>query len=163
MGNALAKTFLLFFGLMIGGSIFLVSFLNKINVVKNKAEVKIGTQTIIADVVKTEAEREKGLSGRESLGVNEGMLFVFDSEDMYPFWMKDMKFPIDVIWIRNNYIVGFAENVSPKVGSAPSETIFSPPQSIDRALELRAGRVKLLRAQVGDQVKSRPLVDIAGS
>ncbi|MFA6364908.1 MAG: DUF192 domain-containing protein [Candidatus Paceibacterota bacterium] len=163
MGNALAKTFLLFFGLLIGGSIFLVSFLNKVNVVKNKAEVKIGTQTIIADVAKNDADREKGLGGRESIGMNEGMLFIFDNEDEYPFWMKDMKFPIDVIWIRNNYIVGFAENVDPKIGSQPSETVFSPPQSIDRALELHAGRVKLLRVQVGDQVKSRPLVDISGS
>jgi hypothetical protein len=159
MGNGLSKLFLLFFSIIIGASMIAFSLLNRINLVKNKAEVKIGTQTIIADVVRTEAEREKGLSGRSDLNVNEGMLFVFDEAEVHPFWMKDMEIPIDVIWIRNGRIVGFTENVDPGIGKDASETIFSPPEPIDRALELRAGRVKLLKAETGDEVKSRPLVN----
>ena len=44
----------------------------------------------------------KGLSGRDNLADDEGMFFVFEKSDIYPFWMKDMKFAIDIIWIMED-------------------------------------------------------------
>jgi uncharacterized membrane protein (UPF0127 family) len=72
---------------------------------------------------------------------------------MYPFWMKDMKFPIDIIWISGKTIAGFAESVNPE----PEKTIFSltsysPPQPVDTVLEINAGLVKQYGFQIGDQV-----------
>src|SRR4051812_34888171 len=51
-------------------------------------------------VAKSETERQKGLSGRKSLSQNQGMIFIFDHPDKYGFWMKDMLFPIDIIYIN---------------------------------------------------------------
>src|SRR3989338_3180334 len=60
--------------------------------------VKIVGQNIKVDLALTMLEQAQGLSGREVLGENEGMLFVFDTPGKYSFWMKDMKFAIDIIW-----------------------------------------------------------------
>lgn len=57
------------------------------------------------DVVDTAEGRAQGLSGRERLGPTEGLLFVFPENDYHGFWMKDMLFPIDIIWIDNNFII----------------------------------------------------------
>jgi len=43
-------------------------------------------------------ERNKGLSGRDNLGVDQAMLFVFEESGKHCFWMKDMKFDIDILW-----------------------------------------------------------------
>lgn len=65
-------------------------------------------------VVNTPALRDRGLGGRDSLDQNTAMLFIFDTADEYEFWMKDMRFPIDIIWLDENYkIVHIAPNTSP--------------------------------------------------
>jgi len=61
--------------------------------------VEIGGQSVQVDLALTEAEQAQGLSGRQSLLEDEGMLFVFDKPGNYLFWMKDMNFPIDIIWL----------------------------------------------------------------
>lgn len=69
----------------------------------NKAgHIKIGGQVLKVDLALTEGEQELGLSGRNALQEDEAMLFVFDHSARYPFWMKDMNFPIDIIWISDN-------------------------------------------------------------
>ena len=76
--------------------------------------IKIGDKTINVEIARTEAEREQGFSGREELGENDGMLFVFEKRDFYAFWMKDMLFPIDIIWIdKDGTMVDVMENVQP--------------------------------------------------
>jgi uncharacterized membrane protein (UPF0127 family) len=73
--------------------------------------------------------------------------------------MKDMKFPIDIVWINGDKIVGFEENVQPMPGARDSDLkIYYPPAPVNKVLELKAGRVELLRAGVGDTVKIRPLI-----
>ncbi len=60
------------------------------------------------------AKWQRGLSGVRSLGELEGELFIFDSAGVYGIWMKDMQFPIDVIWIDNNFkVVHIEKNISP--------------------------------------------------
>jgi len=72
---------------------------------------------IKAEVADTVAEREQGLSGRTSLAADAGMWFVFDHEDYYPFWMPNMNFAIDIIWVGSDFnIVEIADNVSPEPG-----------------------------------------------
>ena len=65
-------------------------------------------------IASTSAEQGLGLGGRSSLPAGEGMLFIFSAPGNYGFWMKDMRFPIDMIWMDSNFIVTHIEqNVSP--------------------------------------------------
>lgn len=147
------------FGVVIAVSAIGVPYFSSLFSLENKGEVKIREQIIVVDIVKDPDTRARGLSGRDGLGVNEGMLFLFDEEAYYPFWMKDMKFPIDIVWIAGNAIVGFEERVEPEPNVPDEElTIYTPPVPVDKVLELAAGRVGLLRAKVGDAVKVRRLI-----
>lgn len=96
--------------------------------------------TVEALIADTEFLRARGLSGRPSLGENEGMLFVFPEERKLSFWMKEMHFPIDIIWIDAGMrVVGISYDLLPE--SYP-ET-FSPPELAQYALEVHAGFSKL--------------------
>ena len=68
----------------------------------NNKFVIIAGQKIKVDLALTPAEQSQGLSGRVGLGNDEGMLFIFDTPGRYPFWMKDMNFPIDMIWLSED-------------------------------------------------------------
>ena len=76
-----------------------------------KAKVKINDKIITAEVVESIADQARGLSNRESLGEDEGMLFVYNKKNRPTFWMKDMLFPIDIIWIADDKIVDISENL----------------------------------------------------
>lgn len=102
------------------------------------------------DVARTQLEKVRGLSGRESLGDNEGMLFVFDTPSIYGFWMKGMRFPIDIVWIDGNTVVGVTERVDPQVGVREEDLVlYYSPAFSDRVLELRSGRASELGIQEG--------------
>ncbi len=75
----------------------------------------LGSATIRADLATTSAARSQGLSGRAGLAEDEGLLFVFVRDGQYSFWMKDMRFPIDIIWIAaDKRIVEVASEVAPE-------------------------------------------------
>src|SRR3989338_8783915 len=69
---------------------------------KDKSYVKIAGQNVEVEVADTQEEQELGLSGRKNLKENEGILFVFDAPGKYGFWMKDMNFSIDMIWLAED-------------------------------------------------------------
>jgi uncharacterized membrane protein (UPF0127 family) len=76
--------------------------------------VKIAGQNIKVDLALTPSEQEQGLSGRTELKENTGMLFVFPQPGKYGFWMKDMNFPIDMIWLGEDFrVVYIKKNASP--------------------------------------------------
>lgn len=92
------------------------------------------------DVVNTPETRGRGLSGREQLGKDEGMWFVFDHPARYGFWMKDMNFPIDIIWLDDRYrVVHIEANVSPN--TYPKS--FTPDEESLYVLEVAAGRAEV--------------------
>ncbi len=93
-------------------------FINNIkaqNIGQEKRDfVMIKNLRIYVDLAITSQEKSKGLSVKESLKENEGMLFVFDNPRKHSFWMKDMKFPIDIIWIsQQNKIIHIERNLQP--------------------------------------------------
>lgn len=91
------------------------------------------------EIVDESEERIRGLSGRESIPDDYGMLFVFLLPDNYGFWMKDMKVAIDIIWLSDDgMILGVDENVTPD--TYPES--FYPPRPVRYVLETRAGLVK---------------------
>jgi len=118
---------------------------------KDIATVCIKDACIQAEVVSASAEREKGLMFRESLAVDRGMLFIFEEEGLYSFWMKNMRFPLDIIWLDlNKKIVDIKENVPPCGESC--ETL-SPENKAKYVLEVNAGFAGRNKIKVGEVVR----------
>jgi uncharacterized membrane protein (UPF0127 family) len=108
------------------------------------------------EVADTPAERGRGLSGREMLPENSGMLFVFDTPGRYGFWMYGMKFPLDIIWIDESLkVVYFVENAQPCVNICET---YEPPADALYVLEVNAGFVKKYGLKTGDVVELGGLV-----
>ncbi|MEK7185402.1 MAG: DUF192 domain-containing protein [Patescibacteria group bacterium] len=98
--------------------------------------IKIADAKFNIELANTYDSRTRGLSGRKSLADNTGLLFVFDSSARYGFWMKDMKFPIDIIWIDDAGKVVFIEkNVKPST----FPKVFYPSAPASFVLEINAG------------------------
>ena len=79
-----------------------------------KTIVYVKNITIIADLALTQEQQTKGLSGRNHLQENQGMLFVSKTPGRYGFWMHSMKFPLDIFWLDSNHsVVYIKENLQP--------------------------------------------------
>ncbi|MCL5667184.1 MAG: DUF192 domain-containing protein [Patescibacteria group bacterium] len=119
-------------------------------------ELQIGNKILEVQVVNTPQDMQQGLSGRTSLANNKGMLFDFGQQEnnMPYFWMKDMNFNLDLIWIKNNKIVGITKNVpKPEPGTPDSQLPFySPPSPIDSVLEVNAGWADRNGIKAADEV-----------
>lgn len=79
--------------------------------VNNVSTVKINDHTFEVEIAQTQEEHFKGLSGYKSLDRNTGMLFVFDDYKIRNFVMRDMNFPLDIIWIKDDIVVDCEQNV----------------------------------------------------
>src|SRR3989338_1799538 len=113
--------------------------------------VNIAGQNIKVELAVTEAEQELGLSGRSGLKEDEGMLFIFAESGRHPFWMKDMKFPIDIIWLNENMsIVYIKKDARPE--SYPK--IYSPDKDSKYVLEVVSGFADKNNLKIGDEAKS---------
>ena len=111
----------------------------------------IGGVTLDTEVAKSDAKRNVGLSGRSGLSGSQGMLFVFNGYGKYAIWNKDMLFPIDVLWIKDEKIVDIYENMA--ATSADSKNIIvAPKQDANFVLEVNAGFVKEHGIKVSDKI-----------
>lgn len=123
----------------------------------NKTPVMmVGSNKIEVEVANTQDARRIGLTKYTSLPENRGMLFVFDDTDVKPvFWMVDMKFPIDIIWIDDNKVVEITPDLPPVPNATQDDKIprYSPTQTIDFVLELPAGDSKRKGIDIGDPVE----------
>jgi len=119
-------------------------------------QITINDKVFDVEIADTPDERAKGLSDRDSLDQNSGMLFIFEQKGVVPsFWMKDMRFNIDIIWIGDGKIIGIEKNVPvPAAGTEDSSlAIYSPGKPIDYVLELNAGTSDTYNFQNGNRVK----------
>jgi len=102
------------------------------------------------EVVSTFEDMQRGLQGRESLGDNHGMLFVFKNDDILQFWMKDMKIAIDMIWLdSSDHIVYMAPSVKPCVEN-PCE-VYAPAVKARYVLEIPSGYALKHGFNIGDR------------
>lgn len=102
--------------------------------------ISIGTTTVQVEVEDTDASRELGLSGRASLADGTGMLFIFDAPGKYGFWMKDMNFAIDMLFVdASGTIVTIAPNASPAGYQLNPPQVFYPASDVPYVLEVPAG------------------------
>ena len=121
---------------------------------RNNAALKIEPDQIVIrghifkiETVVSESAKAKGLGGRQSICADCGMLFVFDKPDTHAFWMKDMQFALDLLWLRGGRVVFLEKNVPSSFGQT-----MIPSEKADRVLELNAGTVDKLGIVLGDSV-----------
>ena len=121
--------------------------------IKTTGKVTFGSHIFDVEVVKDSTNQQIGLTKYNSLKENQGMLFIFEQPGTYGFWMKNMKFPIDIIFIRNDTVVSIAQEVPPVEKDAANPKIYQPIAPADRVLEISSGLVKKYNIKDGDKVK----------
>ncbi len=114
------------------------------------AELKLRGKTFVVEVADSNAKREKGLGDRDVLAPDHGMYFPFSDARYWVFWMKGMRFPIDIVWIRDGRVVDITPNV-PVDSGFPLKT-YSPVEPADAVLEIRAGAAGTVGVAQGDGV-----------
>jgi len=112
-------------------------------------EIEIRGKIFKIETAVSSKEKQKGLSERDILCKDCGMLFLFDKKENRPFWMKDMRFNLDIVWISGDKIVEIARNVSYENGE---KEIINPEFFSDKVLEINAGICDELGINVGDSV-----------
>lgn len=134
-------------GEQLSGEVKLKQLAEKSGCLTKKNYLQVGNTQVAVEVRDTEEGRSQGLSNREKLAEDEGMLFIFDQPGIYGFWMKEMKFPLDFIWIRDNVVT----EVTEKVGVERMD--IRPKEAVDKVLEVNSGWVEKQGIKVGDAVK----------
>lgn len=117
--------------------------------VRSTATIVAPRGTTTAEVVDTTKSRELGLSGRKNLNGDKSMLFIFPRSGRYGFWMKDMNFPIDILWIsEQGTVVYVVENAKPEDYLKDIKYINDGPDAL-YVLELPANRARELGIYLG--------------
>lgn len=139
------KKILLVLVIFVVVAVAIISFLSTVHY---ESTIVLGGKTFYIDVADNSFTSAKGLSGRESMAKDEGMIFVFDKLGKHGFWMKDMFFSIDMIWMDQNYVITHIEkSVSPDT----YPKVFYPESLSLYVLEISAGQSDLLGIKVGDR------------
>jgi hypothetical protein len=118
-----------------------------------RSTVRIGDKTFNVELALTLDQQALGLGQRDSLAKNSGMLFVFKPAGQESFWMKDMRFDLDMVWITDGKIVDISRHVpAPKKGEDTSNLpTYSPKTEVDYVLEVNSGEADGMK--VGDRVE----------
>lgn len=128
----------------------------------NSATTVINNNSFKTEVAKDEESKQKGLSKRDSLDQDQALLFVFDTKAKHSFWMYDMRFPIDIIFIEKTspdsisegVIVDIIEDAKVPAENTPRSAleIYTPEKEADLVLEINSGISKEKEFKVGDTV-----------
>lgn len=115
--------------------------------------IKVGKNELNVEIASTPEQIQRGLSGRSEIG-SDGMLFTINPPRQTAFWMKDMLFPLDIIWIYGNKITGIEKNVpaSPADTTADKLPLYNSPSLVDYVLELTAGTTSDLKITLSSEV-----------
>jgi len=149
MPEKIIKIVFLFFAVLIFLSILAYS-------PEKKVKVCFEQRCFLVEVANTPSERAQGLMNRKSLDKNSGMLFVFDKEDIYFFWMKNTLISLDMIWMKEDpsagsgQVVFIKENAQPCINDNCSYII--PDAKAKYVLEINTGLVKEMGLKIGDNL-----------
>lgn len=116
----------------------------------NSPTITINNHTWQVELADTPQKQYQGLSNRDRLCDNCGMLFDFQPAQTPGFVMRDMNFPLDIIWITDNKILAVNQNLQPESGE--NLQVYQPPQAVDYVLEINAGDAEKNQIKVGDIV-----------
>jgi Uncharacterized conserved protein len=131
--------------------ILIATFLALNYLLPNTPQAKINGHTFSLYLAKTAQEQKVGLAKYKSIAPNQGMLFLFDKADNYSFWMKDMKFPIDIIFISDNKVVYVFGNVP--VSPNDNLPVYTTKTKANKVLEINAGLAKKYGIKIGAEVR----------
>jgi uncharacterized membrane protein (UPF0127 family) len=118
------------------------------------ATIRTQKQTLQVTVSATQAQQVKGLGGCKKLARKTGMLFPFSVTGPQTFWMKDMLIPLDMVWIKNNKVVGITDNIPFPEPNTPDAKLllYHSPKDVDAVLEVGAGTAQEYGLTIGSQL-----------
>ena len=148
------KIIILFILLVAAGVVLILYRINRIPTgVYQTQTIKIASQQIEIYVADTPAKKETGLAAFDQISENQGMIFSFDDATVRTFWMKNMKFAIDIIWIRDDKIIGIDENIELETNKPDNQlTRYSSVEPSDSVIEVNAGWCQRNNIAVGDKI-----------
>lgn len=154
----MGKFFIILTGIVLAIIIAILAiafFSSRITLPSEKGKLKVGKQEYEVEVVKDIISQARGLSGRKSLDSGAGMLFIFSDSSTRAFWMKDMNFPIDIVWIREGRVVGFVQDAPIPIKNSANlvPPTFYSNEPADMVLEVPAGTVKKDGIILGDTIE----------
>lgn len=120
----------------------------------DKADIKIAGKELHILVADTYAHRLQGWSGKKDMGKYSGMLFVFPNRDRHAMVMRDMYFPLDIVWLDGDKVVDIAPSLPPEAG-VPEEqlTVYQPRVTSTFVLEVSAGFMQQTGLKIGDTME----------
>jgi uncharacterized membrane protein (UPF0127 family) len=127
------------------------------NPVLKTAAIEVGSAQVLAEIARTESERERGLMFRKSLGDGKGMLFIFDKDDRLAFWMKNTLIPLSLAYIASDGTIRQIVDLEPE-SLAPVQS----ERSVRYALEMPKGWFDRAGVGVGDLVRVAGGADLSG-
>ena len=121
-------------------------------------QVLIEGTTVDATVARTSNEQQLGLGYRDGLEEGTGMLFIYADPSPRSFWMKGMRFCLDIIWIEGDRVIGAAESVCPEPAGTPDSDLpsYVSPEPVRYVLEVPAGWMEENGVEAGSEVHWDP-------
>jgi uncharacterized membrane protein (UPF0127 family) len=119
----------------------------------NTTQFTADGHTFTLEIANTDNKQRLGLGKRSGLPEDHGMLFTYDNSASRCFWMKDMQFSIDIIWLDADRRV---THIEPNLSPDTYPKAYCPKAGAMYVLELRAGMAKTINLKVGDLVVLRP-------
>jgi uncharacterized membrane protein (UPF0127 family) len=139
-------------GRSIEGFLFILFLLWVVPIARSQTILKIplyiGQKEIWVGVAKTPEERSNGLMGKKYLGKDDGMLFIFETEDYHGFWMKNTFIPLSIAFIEKNGRIVWITDMKPLTLDS-----HVPPEPILYALEMNKGWFSSRGIRVGDKIR----------
>ena len=120
--------------------------------IQNISQACFENECFKVEIADTKQKREIGLMNKENLAMSNGMLFIFEKEGIYKFWMKNTLIPLDIVWIdKNNEIIFIKENAKPcKVEQCE---LFGPNEKAKYVLEINGRLAEEIGLKVGNKVE----------
>jgi uncharacterized protein len=123
------------------------------NPISPMQEISLGGNPLKVEIRDTAASRALGLSFREGLGPEEGMLFVFEDPEQPLFWMRGMNFDIDIIFIRDLAVVQIEKGVPAPANNRGQIATVRPALSVNMVLEVSSGWAEAQGIRLGDKIE----------
>ncbi|MDO8584252.1 MAG: DUF192 domain-containing protein [bacterium] len=114
--------------------------------------IMVGDRPLFLEVVTSTHDVQQGLGDRELLPSGHGMLFVFSEPQILLFWMRHMRFPLDIIWIRDGRIVDLVENFPAPQSWVGPPSAYQSNDEADMVLELNAGEAATYGLKRGTEI-----------
>ncbi len=117
------------------------------------AIANVGSREIIVELALTDSAIVQGLSDRPTLPSDHGMLFIFDRPTIQHFWMKDMFFPLDMVFLRDGKVIDVHADIPYPADSNGVPAIVTSRSEADQVLEINAGKAKEWGIREGTRVE----------